>query len=145
MKDFIKKINVFDIVIGILFLVINILSFILFKWLGLLSIPIFGVLIFIYYNSKEIGNMISELINKNSKSKKNNKGKNNKTNNKSIKNSKNNNKNNSIDDEFDDDDDIIIKKKKTENVYETKDVDMVKVNNKKKGKSKKNNKSKNKN
>ena len=146
MKDFIKKINVFDIIIGILFLVINILSFILFKWLGLLSIPIFGVLIFIYYNSKEIGNMISELINKNNKSKnkKNKKGKNNKTNNKSIKNSKNKNKNNSIDDEFDDDDDIIIKKKKTENVYETKDVDMVKINNKKKGKSKKNNKSKNK-
>ncbi len=141
MKDFIKKINVFDIVIGILFLVINILSFILFRWLGLLSIPIFGVLIFIYYNSEEIGNMISELINKDSKNKKkkNNKGKNNKTNNKSIKNDKF--KKNNIDDEFDDNDDIIIKKKKTENVYETKDVDMVKVN-KKKGKSKKNTKSK---
>ena len=145
-----KKLSVFDIIIGILFIVITFLSIMLFKWLGLLAIPILILMIYIYYNSDKIAILIRNLIKNISKKSSdeeieinNNKRKN--IDNKSNKNNKK--KKYSIDDEFEDNDIIIDEKK--EILYEKKEKDIVKKvsknnNNKTKSKSKsvKNNKEK---
>ena len=57
-----KKLSVFDIIIGILFIVITFLSIMLFKWLGLLAIPILILMIYIYYDSDKIAILIRNLI-----------------------------------------------------------------------------------
>ena len=135
-----KKLSVFDIIIGILFIVITFLSIMLFKWLGLLAIPILILLIFIYYNSDKVAILIKNLI-RNIRKKLNNednedtkidyKNKN-KNNNKNIDNKKK--KKYSIDDYFEDNDIIIDKEK--EILYEKKEKDIVKKVSKNNNKSK---------
>ena len=148
-----KKLSVFDIIIGILFIVITFLSIMLFKWLGLLAIPILILMIYIYYNSDKIAILIRNLIKNISKKSSdeeieiNNKVRKN-IDNKSNKNNKK--KKYSIDDEFEDNDIIIDEKK--EILYEKKEKDIVKkvsknnsnnkIKNKSKNKSVKNNKEK---
>ena len=62
MKKILKYFSIFDIIIAVLFIVITVLSILLFKWLGLIAIPIMGVFIFIYYNSNDIADIIKILI-----------------------------------------------------------------------------------
>jgi len=117
MKKFIKRLSVFDIIICILFIVVNILSIILFGWLGLFALPILSILIFIYFYPSKliifIKNLKKILLIKFRKAKDNNTH---------ITKKK---KNYSVEDEFDDDD-IILKEKNKDILYETKDVDNVK-------------------
>ena len=106
-----KKLSVFDIIIGILFIVITFLSIMLFKWLGLLAIPILILMIYIYYDSDKIAILIRNLIKNISKKSSDEEIE---INNKVIKNidNKNNKKKKySIDDEFEDNDIIIDEKK----------------------------------
>lgn len=118
MKKIIKKLSVLDIIVGILFIVVSILSIIQFGLIGLLAIPILLLLIIIYYNSNKISSFILKKDNKTKKKKEYN-----------------------IDEEFEDDD-IILKKEKKE-IYAIKEVDKVKkakkktTNKKKKKKNKK--------
>lgn len=133
-----KKLSVFDIIIGILFIVITFLSIMLFKWLGLLAIPILILLIFIYYNSDKIAILIKNLI-RNIRKKSNNEDNEdikanykNKNNNRNIDNKKK--KKYSIDDCFEDNDIIIDKEK--EILYEKKEKDIVKKVSKNNNKSK---------
>lgn len=111
-----KKLSIFDIIIGILFIVIIFLSIMLFKYLGLLSIPILTILIYVYYNSNNIALLIKNILNKNSKNSKTKKK-----------------KKYSIDEEFEEDD-IIINRK--ESLNEKKEKDIVKKVNKSKTKTK---------
>jgi len=162
--DYLKKFTVFDIIISILFIVINVLSIILFKWTGLLMLPILTLLILIYFNPDKIvilfKNIKKKITKKSNKDKRinkktNTKKNNNKPNKKNGKNKINNNKkrknkNYSVEEEFEDDD-IILKEEVTddiEKVYEVRDVDNVKKINKnsksKKTQSKNKNKNKNK-
>ena len=142
-----KKLSVFDIIIGILFIVITFLSIMLFKWLGLLAIPILILLIFIYYNSDKIAILIRNLIKNISKKSSDEEIEINNNKRKNIDNKNNKKKKYSIDDEFEDNDIIIDEEK--EILYEKKEKDIVKKvsknnNNKTKSKSKsvKNNKEK---
>jgi len=126
-----KKITIFDIIIGILFIVINTLSILLFKWLGLLMLPILTILIFIYFNSNKIVLLVKNIRKdkKNNKIEKKNKNKHNTKENKTKKNKKD-----SSLELFDDDDDLIIKESvdEIEKAYEVMDVDNVKKISKKK-------------
>ena len=152
MKNFIKKLSVFDIIICILFIVVNILSIILFGWLGLIAIPILSLLIFVYFYPNKIvilfKNIKKILFTKrkdNSFSRKKNKDNNNEE--KKI-NFKKKMKNYSVEEEFDESDILLEEEEEKEelfaSLYETRDVDIVKkINNKKKNKDNKKNNSKN--
>lgn len=160
--DYLKKFTIFDIIISILFIIINVLSIILFKWIGLLMLPILTLLIFIYFHPNKIVILFKNIKKKISKNKsKSNKTTNKKNNNKKnkskfIENKKNKNKNYSVEEEFEDADDIILKEDSStdeitddiEKVYEIRDVDNVKKISKKKNskgkKTQKNSKTKNK-
>ena len=140
MKKFIKNLSVFDIIICILFIVVNILSIILFGCLGLLALPILSLLIFIYFYPNRIvilfKNFRKKLLKKKKKKNKNNKNNKNKKTNSSVNNKKKM-KNYSVDEEFEEDNIILKddkKEKDIENVYETR-VDNVKKVNKKNIKS----------
>ena len=145
-----KKLSVFDIIIGILFIVITFLSIMLFKWLGLLAIPILILMIYIYYNSDKIAILIRNLIKNISKKSSDEEIEINNNKRKNIDNKNNKKKKYSIDDEFEDNDIIIDEKK--EILYEKKEKDIVKkvsknnsnnkIKNKSKNKSVKNNKEK---
>ena len=138
--DYLKKFTFFDIVICILFIVINVLSIILFKLWGLIALPILSGLIFIYFNTDKIVLLIKNIINKIFNTKDNNKILKNK------KKDKNKNKIDSIDEEFDLTDDILIKENIEEDndiLYETKDVGSVKKISKKSIKNSKGKKEKN--
>jgi len=52
--DYLKKFTIFDIIICILFIIINVLSIILFKWIGLLMLPVLTLLILIYFNPNKV-------------------------------------------------------------------------------------------
>ena len=52
--DFIKGLKKDEIIICILFIIITIFSVLSFGWLGLISLPIMGGLIYVYYNPKKI-------------------------------------------------------------------------------------------
>ena len=136
MKSFIKKLSVFDIIICILFIVVNILSIVLFGWLGLLALPILSLLIFIYFYPNKIlilfKNIKKILVKKIKKDKQENNDKDKKINYKKRM------KNYSVEEEFDESDILLKEEEKEElfaSLYETRDVDVVKKINKKKKKT----------
>jgi len=118
--NYLKKLSIFDIIISILFIIINILSIILFKWIGLLSLPILTLLILIYFNPDKI-----VILFKNIKKKLIKKDKNKKIKKKEIKKDNKKKKEYSIEEEFEDAD-ILLPKDEIENIYEVRDVDNVK-------------------
>ena len=154
--DYLKKFTIFDIIICILFIIINILSIILFKWIGLLMFPVLSLLILIYFNPdkvvilfKNIKRKILKKIKKKNDNKLEVKDKNKKHNKEDIKkekiknskkdltqNKKRKNKDYSVEEEFEDADDVIIKEDdisdEIESVYEVRDVGNVKKISKKK-------------
>jgi len=147
MFNFIKKFSIFDIIISVLFIVVNVLSIILFKWMGLLSIPILSLLIFMYFYPNKIVTMFKnikrKIFNKNDNKKNTKNGKSNNRE-KNVK-TKKKMKNYSVEEDFEDAD-IILKQEKEEKAYEIRDVDNVKkVNKKKKNTKGKNVKKKNRN
>ena len=76
MKNFLKKLDKLEIIMGLLFLVISIISIINFGLVGALIIPILIILIIIYYNSD---NIVKQLNKKKGKKKSNIKNKTKKT------------------------------------------------------------------
>ena len=76
MKKFLKKLDKLEIIMGLLFLVISIISIINFGLVGALIIPILIILIIIYYNSD---NIVKQLNKKKGKKKSNIKNKTKKT------------------------------------------------------------------
>lgn len=151
MKKFIKKLSLFDIIICILFIVVNILSIILFGWLGIIAIPILALLIFIYFYPDKVvilfKNIKILLFTKRKKDKSSKEKKNDNRKEKRI-NFKKKMKNYSVEEEFDESDILIDDDEEKEelfaNLYETRDVDIVKkINKKKNNKDSKNDKKKN--
>ena len=135
--EYFKKFSIFDIIISVLFIIINILSIILFGWIGLLMLPILSILIFIYFNSNKIPIMIKKLKKKRKK--------NNKKMNRNFKNTimKGKKKKYSVEEEFEDADILLKNEDDLENIYEVRNVDNVKkVKSKKNIHSKKNTKNK---
>ena len=137
--DYLKKFTIFDIIISILFIIINVLSIILFKWIGLLVLPVLTLLIAIYFNPDKII-ILFKNIKKIIRKKVNNKNYSISKSKKKFVEQKKKKKNYSVEEEFEDADDIILKDEITddiEKVYEVRDVDNVKkVNKKKKPKDK---------
>lgn len=149
MLDFFKKFSVFDIIISILFIIVNVLSIILFKWLGLLVFPILSIFIFIYFYPDKIVMLFKNIKRKIVKNDKKTDQKKNKDNKKIDKKTKKN-KNYSVEEEFEDSDILLNTEEDEEkeeelfaSLYETKEVDVVKKINKKKNNKTKNNKKKN--
>ena len=137
--DYLKKFTIFDIIISILFIIINVLSIILFKWIGLLVLPVLTLLIAIYFNPDKII-ILFKNIKKIIRKKVNNKNYSISKSKKKFVEQKKKKKNYSVEEEFEDADDIILKDEITddiEKVYEVRNVDNVKkVNKKKKPKDK---------
>lgn len=132
--DCLKKFTIFDIIISILFIIINVLSIILFKWIGLIVLPVLSLLIFIYFNPDKILILFKNIRKKFNKNKKVGK---------TIKNKfidkKKGNKNYSVEEEFEDSDILLSEEplEEIEKVYEIRDVDNVKkISNKKNPKNK---------
>lgn len=119
-----KKISIFDYIIGILFIIITILSILLFNTLGLISIPILTVLILAYFKSNIIADKIKSILSQEKRKKK----------------TKNKKKKNNIDSYFDDNDIILKEEKNT--IEEKKATKSIKVKKKKEKKKKKKGKKK---
>ena len=148
--NYLKKFTVFDIIISVLFVVINVLSIILFKWIGLIMLPILSLLIFIYFNSNKLVLLFKNINKKNNNNKSSNNNFNKKNNIKQngkkkniIENKKIKKNAYSLEEEFEDSDIVYEEKnKEIESVYETRNVDNVKKIDKKKKINEKNTKKK---